>query len=191
MKKSILITLGLITIGVNSMAISGCANAALVTTDPRSISTTTSDQYIKQDLGIIYMGNEYKNDHISVNVYNHQVLLTGQVSSEQQRNKAVKEASKASNVKKVYDYLQVSLKYSSTTMSDTEITAQVKTKLFSTSDVNSNDVQVITSNSVVYLMGIIYKPQLKNMLDVTRSISGVKNVVPIVQYKNSDTKTNI
>lgn len=185
MKKSILITLGLITIGVNSMAISGCANAALVTTDPRSISTTTSDQYIKQDLGIIYMGNEYKNDHISVNVYNHQVLLTGQVSSEQQRNKAVKEASKASNVKKVYDYLQVSLKYSSTTMSDTEITAQVKTKLFSTSDVNSNDVQVITSNSVVYLMGIIYKPQLKNMLDVTRSISGVKNVVPIVQYKNT------
>ncbi|MDD3267332.1 MAG: BON domain-containing protein [Burkholderiales bacterium] len=191
MKKSLITTIGLVTIGINSIYLSGCANAALVTTDPRSISTTTSDQYIKRDLGIAYMGNDYTNDHISVDTYNHQVLLTGQVSSYQQKNKAVNKASEMNGVKKVYDYLQVSAKYNSTTMEDTEITAQVKTKLFSTSNVNSNDVQVITSNGVVYLMGIIYKPQLKNMIEVTRSVSGVKNVVPIVQYKNSDTKTNM
>lgn len=189
--KKILLTLGVIVISLNSLTLSGCASVALATTDPRTISTVTSDQYIKRDLDIIYMSNKYSHDHISADVYNHQVLLTGQVSNNTQKHNAVKEAANMNGIKRVYDYLNVSPKYNSTTMSDTTITAQVKTKLFSTSDINSNDVQIITSNSIVYIMGIIYKSQLKNMIDVTKSVSGVTAVIPIIQYKKSDTKMNI
>lgn len=190
MKKP-LITLGIITLGINSVLISGCANAALAATDPRSISTTTSDQYIKRDLSISYMSNEYENDHISVDAYNHQVLLTGQASNYTQREKAVKEASQMSGVRKVYDYLVVSPKYNSTTMADTTITAKIKTQLFSTENINSNDVQIITSSGVVYIMGIIYESQQKKMINIARSVDGVKKVVPILQYKRSDTKMNL
>ena len=191
MKRTI-ITTGMLIAGVLSYAqLTGCANAVLVATDPRSVSTTTEDQYIKRDLGITYMGKEVESDHIEVNAYDYEVLLTGQASSEMQRYKAARAARKIDGVTKVYDYLKVSSKYTSTSTEDTYITAKVKTQLFGKGGVNSNDVQVITSDGVVYFMGIIQKSQLKNMVNVARSVDGVKDVVPLVHYKKSDTKLNL
>lgn len=181
-----------ITALVTGMSVvTGCATAPLVATDPRSISTTTKDQYIKRSLTITYMGDEFKKDHVSVDTYNHRVLLTGQASSYAQRNKIVKIASKTDGVNTVFDYLNVSSKYNSTTTEDTYITGKVKSLLFSTGDVNSNDVQVVTANGVVYLLGIIAKPQQKNMVEAARSVDGVRDVVPLLQYKSSDTKFNL
>lgn len=191
MKKHLLLTIGIVTLIVNSGVLTGCANAALVATDPRPVATTTSDQYNKRNLQVALMGDEYKTDHVSVDAYNNQILLTGQASSYMQRYKIKKLAENTKGVTNVYNYIDVSKTYNSTTMADTEITAKVKSLLFSKSNVNSNDVQVITSNGVVYLFGIVYKKQLSSMVITARSVSGVKNVVPLVQYKKSDTKINL
>lgn len=187
-KKNFLIMVSLAT-GLSILT--GCASAPFVVTDPRSISTVSKDQYDKQSLSVSLMGSDYKTDHVSVEAYNRRILLTGQASSYSQKRKIVQLASNTDGVTKVFDYITVSSTYNSTMTEDTYITGKVKSLLFSTGDVNSNDVKVVTANGVVYLLGIIDKKQKEKMIEATQSVDGVKEVVPLLQYKSSDTKLNL
>ena len=153
--------------------------------------TVTSDQYITQSLGVKYMSDEFESDHVKATVYNHRVLLTGQVVNDKQRNKALAEVREFDSIQKIFDYLVVSPQYISTSSEDTYITGQVKMKLIGAGNVNSNDGKIVTEHGVVYLLGIIQKSQLENMLREAKSVEGVKKVVPLVQYKDSDTKLNL
>ncbi len=173
------------------LSMTGCANAVLVATDPRSVSTVTSDQYITQSLGVKYMSDQFESDHVKATVYNHRVLLTGQVFNAQQHTLAIDQVKLFDSVEKIYDYLVVSPTFVSTSASDTYITGQVKMKLVGTSDVNSNDGKIVTDHGVVYILGIIDKSQKENMINTAKSVEGVKKVVPLLQYKNSDTKLNL
>jgi osmotically-inducible protein OsmY len=123
-------------------------------------------------------------------VYNHEALLNGQVINHQHRENAVNLAKSSPNINHVYDYLYISSNYSSTSMSDTAITAGVKTALFGSSDINSNDVKIVTNNGEVFILGIIDKQQLEKMIKTAYSVDGVKKVIPLVHYKSSDSKFN-
>ena len=173
------------------VSLSSCANAALAVTDPRSIATVTSDQYEKRELQLKYTDNAFESDHVFVEVYNHEALLTGQVKNLIQRYKVVHVASQLDGITYVHDYLHISSKYAATTSQDTWITAKVKSNLFSTSNVNSNDVKIVTTDGVVYFLGLVQKQQLPSMLSTTKAIAGVKEVVLLVHYKNSDSKLNL
>ncbi|MBP7847094.1 MAG: hypothetical protein QG651_1336 [Pseudomonadota bacterium] len=191
MKKNILKLLCVTLATPLILSMTGCANAVLVATDPRPVSTVTSDQYITQSLGVKYMSDEFESDHVKATVYNHRVLLTGQVVNDKQRNKALAEVREFDSIQKIFDYLVVSPQYISTSSEDTYITGQVKMKLIGAGNVNSNDGKIVTEHGVVYLLGIIQKSQLENMLREAKSVEGVKKVVPLVQYKDSDTKLNL
>lgn len=192
MKSKNIIKLLCMTFGVPViLSMTGCANAVLTVTDPRPVATVTSDQYITQSLGIKYMGDQFESDHIKATVYNHRVLLTGQVMNEQQHTLAIDQVKLFDSVQKIYDYLVISPVFVSTGSNDTYITGQVKTKLVGAENVNSNDGKIVTDHGVVYILGIIEKSQEANMLSVARSVDGVKKVVPLVQYKKSDSKLNL
>jgi osmotically-inducible protein OsmY len=137
------------------------------------------------------MSDEFESDHVKATVYNHRVLLTGQVVNDKQRDKALAEVKEFDSIQKIFDYLVVSPQYTSTSSEDTYITGQVKMKLIGAGNVNSNDGKIVTEHGVVYILGIIKKSQLENMLNEAKSVDGVKKVVPLLQYKNSDTKLNL
>lgn len=191
MKKNIIKLLCVTLATPLILSMTGCANAVLVATDPRPVSTVTSDQYITQSLGVKYMSDEFESDHVKATVYNHRVLLTGQVVNDKQRDKALAEVKEFDSIEKIFDYLVVSPQYTSTSSEDTYITGQVKMKLIGAGNVNSNDGKIVTEHGVVYILGIIKKSQLENMLNEAKSVDGVKKVVPLLQYKNSDTKLNL
>lgn len=191
MKKNIIKLLCVTLATPLILSMTGCANAVLVATDPRSVSTVTSDQYITQSLGVKYMSDEFESDHVKATVYNHRVLLTGQVVNDKQRNKALAEVREFDSIQETFDYLVVSPKYISTSSEDTYITGQVKMKLIGAGNVNSNDGKIVTDHGIVYILGIIKKSQLENMLNEAKSVEGVKKVIPLVQYKDSDTKLNL
>ena len=191
MKKNIIKLLCVTLATPLILSMTGCANAVLVATDPRPVSTVTSDQYITQSLGVKYMSDEFESDHVKATVYNHRVLLTGQVVNDKQRDKALAEVKEFDSIEKIFDYLVVSPQYTSTSSEDTYITGQVKMKLIGAGNVNSNDGKIVTEHGVVYILGIIKKSQLENMLNEAKSVDGVRKVVPLLQYKNSDTKLNL
>mgnify|MGYP006052252279 CR=1 FL=1 len=165
-----------------SLNLLGCANAILTATDPRSFTTVMSDTEITQSLGIDYMEAE-NFGNLSVTVYNHKALLTGQVNTYQDRSNAVQIAHSNNSVKKVYDYLVVENpdKYQSSTINDSYITAKVKTDLFSTSGVSSNDVKLVTNGGIVYIFGIVPANQEQKIYNEAMAISGVKKVVILIE----------
>lgn len=165
-----------------SLNLSSCANAALAVADPRSLGTVATDAEVTQSLNIDYAESGIYHD-LEVTVYDHKALLTGRVSTNKDKKDAVKMAYSNSNITKVYDYLVVEdpKTYQSSTINDSYITAKVKTDLFSTSGVSSNDVKLTTNGGVVYIFGLIPPSQENKIYEEAKSISGVKNVIMLIE----------
>lgn len=191
MKKTLIRVAAILASSYITFTLTGCANAALAITDPRSITTLTDDQYIMRNLQIKYTDKEFESANIQTTVYNHEVLLNGQALNLIQRHRIVEAAKNMERVTKVYDYMYIAKTDTASTTNDTMITATVKSKLFASEDVNSNDVKIVTYAGDVYILGIIKEEQLKNMVTVASNVDGVKKVIPLVHYKTSDSKLNL
>jgi osmotically-inducible protein OsmY len=147
---------------------SGCAVVAIgagaavvgtgasVAADPRSPNTVIDDNKIETKLKLKYA--DYDNANIYVNSYNGNLLLTGQVANKQMQQDAEFEAKVTPGVKRIYDCLEIRLPQSFAAITtDSYTTTQIKSKIFTINGVNSNNVKVVTTNNVVYLLGIVPK----------------------------------
>ncbi|MBY0379845.1 MAG: BON domain-containing protein, partial [Burkholderiales bacterium] len=86
-------------------------------------------------------------------------------------------------VRQIYNYVDIRLSQGFTTeTTDAYTTTQVKSKLLGLSGIDSNKVKVVTTNSVVYLLGIVSKEQAKKIAEATASIGGVSRVVTLFEY---------
>lgn len=170
------------TITLLAFNLSSCANAALAVADPRPLSTVMSDTELTQSLNIDYANaGGYKD--LEVTVYDSKVLLTGRVSNSHDNKEAVKIAYNNTSITKVYNYLVVEdeKSYQSSTINDSYITAKVKTDLFDTGGISSNDVKLVTNAGVVYIFGLIPADQENRIYQEARTISGVRKVVMLIE----------
>ncbi len=186
----------LLLLGLFGIIVSGCAavvvggvaavgaTGAAVGTDPRSNGTVVNDNTIQAKLAAKY-GNsdDFPDSNIYVDVYAGEVLLTGQVKTNELKNLAENVARGYPGVIKLYDYLDVRLPSSATARSkDSLITTQVKAELFGTSKINSNNIKVETTNTVVYLMGMVTPQEGESAAYVASKVGGVTKVVTLFQY---------
>lgn len=188
---SLLVLLGSAAFGITT--ISGCAqaigpsvNGALVITDPRPVKTVASDEELEQSLNYHYaMSGKYHD--LEVMTYDHKVLLTGRVNTNDDKAQAVKIAENDSGVTRVYDYLVVenAKEYQGSTTNDSYITAKVKSDFLATSGVSSNDTKIKTTAGVVYIFAKIPKAQAEKIYTEAKSISGVKRVEMLVEYQKN------
>jgi osmotically-inducible protein OsmY len=63
------------------------------------------------------------------------------------------------------------------------ITSAVKTKMFASRALKSNDFKIVTENGVVYILGISTPKQADLAVSIARDSSGVKKVVKLIQYR--------
>ena len=125
-----------------------------------------------------------KDAHIIVVSYDAIVLLAGQVPSQELKNLATRVAtSSSSRVQTVYNELEVA---GDTTFlsrsSDAWITSKIKTLLLANSDVSGLRTKVVTSNGVVYLMGLTTHSQADKVVDLVSHTGGVVKVVRAFEY---------
>lgn len=67
------------------------------------------------------------------------------------------------------------------TVSDTTLTASIKTKLYTSTDVADADISVKTNDGVVTLFGMVESIQQKDAAEgITRTIDGVLNVTNVL-----------
>ena len=188
--KRILILSGL------SWVMSGCAvvavgavagvagTTAVVATDPRTTGAVFEDNTIEVKLKHQYSG--YANSNIYVNSYNGNVLITGQIPDANTRESAIFAAKVTPGVKQIYDYLEIRLPQSFTgTATDSYTTTQVRAKILKLKDIDSNSVKVVTTNDIVYLLGIVTEAQASQVSSEASSIGGVKKVITLFQYVTS------
>ncbi len=185
-----LIIIGIILLNLNGCAVIAVGAAATVVgvtaavvTDPRSSGVVLDDNTIATKLQMKY-SSDYPNDNIYVTSYNKVILLTGQIANEKSKESIEFEAKATPGVKKIYNYLAVRLSSSFGARSnDTLTTSQVKTKIIGLEGVSSNDIKVVTTENVVYILGVVTQSQARKIADAAAGVNGVSKVVTLFDYK--------
>ncbi len=167
-------------------AAAGAAGVAVVY-DHRKLANIAKDQDITKQISdkIRTTYALHTNSHIEVTTFNQVVLLTGETSTDAERQQADDIAHSISDVTKVYNQLTVRGTTSSLTRtSDSWITTKIKTQMLATQDLKSGTIKVVTENGTVYLMGLVTQDQAEMAVDIARQVSGVQKVVKIFKYTN-------
>jgi osmotically-inducible protein OsmY len=121
---------------------------------------------------------------VRVNVvsYNRQVLLTGEVPNEKDKQAIEQIARKVENVGSVVNALAVMNTPSLAGRSaDLLITGRLKAAILDASDLEINAIKVITEHNVVYLMGRVTKREADRVTNIARTIAGVQRVVRVFE----------
>ena len=170
-------------VGCVPLVVGGAAvGAGMVATDRRSSGAQLDDTNIEVR-GAARI-RDIANDNMNVTVvsYNRQVLLTGTVASEADRQRAGQVLSQVDNVRNVFNEVVVGPGSGIMDRSnDTYITSKVKAQLVSQSDIFANNFKVVTEGGVVYLMGIATRAETDRASEIARGVDGVKKVVRMVE----------
>ena len=177
-----------------SLSLQGCifvvgaaAGAAAVSAvyDHRKLEQVHHDNRMNNKVidAINITPNLKENAHITVTTFNKIVLLTGEATTAEERQKAEDAAHTAPDVTKVYN--EVTVKGPTSTLSrasDSWITTKIKTQMLATKGLQSGSIKVVTENGAVYLMGMVTRDQADISVNIARQVAGVQKVVKIFQY---------
>jgi osmotically-inducible protein OsmY len=162
----------------------GIGAGALLSSDRRTAGIIIEDQNIENKaLGQI---TAQYNDTVHVNVtsFNRRVLITGQVPNETVKADIGKIVSSLTNVKAVNNELQISaLADLSWRSNDALITSNVKLRFINNSrEFQADHVKVVTENSSVFLMGLVYHKEAEAAADIASTSRSVERVVKMFEY---------
>jgi osmotically-inducible protein OsmY len=155
----------------------GVGSAVAISNDPRTSGTVIDDQTLRRKVSS-YLNDKYPNNNIEVTAYQQSILLTGQVMDITTKIAAARDANDYPGVNKVYNYLTVGeIQSIAQDNKDAWITTKAKTTLIATKGIQANNVKVVTTNSVIYVFGVVTPRQAKVIKNKLRSINGVRKVV--------------
>jgi osmotically-inducible protein OsmY len=168
--------------GCVPLVVGGAAMTAMVAVDRRTSGAQLEDE------GIELRGASRLRDafgdraHINITSFNRQVLLTGEVANEADRQQAEQIITRVENVRSVVNEL-APMGISSLTQrsSDTLITGKVKASLVDANDLYVAAFKVVTERSTVYLMGRVTQREADRATAIARQVGGVARVVKIFE----------
>ena len=179
-------------VGALSAAVSGCVplvlggaavGGTMVATDRRASSTLLDDQGIEMRVGRQIYDAVSGSSHVNVTSWAGRVLLTGEVQTEQDKQRAEQVARGVANVREVINELGVMPSSGlGTRSSDSFVTSKVKSALAGTANVSVKDVKVITERGTTYLMGRVTAAEGEAATEAVRSVSGVERVIRVFEY---------
>ena len=164
------------------LVVGGFVGGAMVATDRRTSGTQLEDEGI--ELRSANRIREMVGDRVHVNItsYNRQVLLTGEVPNDRDRQYLAKLISEVDNVRSVVNELAVmpasSLGDRST---DALITGKIKASMLDSKDIFASAYKVVTERGNVYLMGRVTQREANRATDIARTVGGVKKVVRVFE----------
>lgn len=164
------------------LIIGGAAIGAIVAFDRRTSGAQLDDEGI--ELRAIGRLRDALGDrgHVNTTSYNRQVLLTGEVPTEQLKQTAEQVVSRVDNVKGIVNELAV---MPNTTLAqranDTLITGKVKAGLVDDRDLYVGAFKVVTERNAVYLMGRVTQREADKATQIARTTGGVQRVVRVFE----------
>jgi osmotically-inducible protein OsmY len=164
------------------LIVGGAVMTGVMATDRRTTGTQVEDESIE-----LKVANAVRQDlgdriHLNVTSFSRQVLLSGEVRTAADKERAEKLARSQENVNAVVNDLAVMPVSTLTQRSkDTVITGRVKASFVDAKDLQVNAVKVVTERGIVYLMGRVTAREAKRATDIARGISGVTKVVRVFE----------
>ena len=164
--------------------VAGAAGTALVVTDRRATNAQLDDQSIEFKIAEEVNTRWGDRAHASATSYNGLVLLTGEVPTQADKAALEEMARTTDRVRSVQNELVVAPPSELGSRSnDTYITSLVKTRfLENTGQFSPTHVKVVTDRGVVYLMGIVKRPEGDAAARTAASTHNVQRVVKVFDY---------
>jgi len=164
------------------LIVGGAVMTGVMVTDRRTTGTQVEDESIEIKVASAVRQDLGDRVHLNVTSFNRQVLLSGEVRTAADKERAEKLASSQENVNSVVNDLAVMPVSSLTQRSkDTVISGMVKAAFVDAKDLQVNAFKVVTERGIVYLMGRVTAREAKRATDITRGISGVTKVVRVFE----------
>jgi osmotically-inducible protein OsmY len=174
--------LGLAVSACAPLVVGGALTGALVATDRRTSGAQLEDQ------GIEFRASgrlrEVLRDRggVAVTSYNRQVLLTGEVDTEQEKALVERTVAAVENVRSVVNEVAVMNRSTvSQLSSDTLVTGRVKASLIDARDIVGSAFKVVTTRGTVYLMGRVTQREADRATAIARNVQGVQRVVRVLE----------
>jgi len=164
------------------LIVGGAVMTGVMATDRRTTGTQVEDESIE-----IKVANAVRQDlgdrvHLNVTSFNRQVLLSGEVRTAADKERAEKLAQSQENVNSVVNDLAVMPVSTLTQRSkDTVTTGRVKAAFVDAKDLQVNAFKVVTERGIVYMMGRVTAREAKRATEIARSMSGVTKVVRVFE----------
>lgn len=161
----------------------GAGTSILMADDRRTSGAYVEDEAI-ENKAFDHIGKTYRqNVHVNTTSYNRKVLLSGEVSSADQKAAIEKYVKSIQNVREVTNELVVSGVSSLTSRSsDSFITSDVKLSFIRDKRFKADHVKVVTENGTVFLMGLVYRAEATAATEVASTTGGVQRVVKLFEY---------
>ena len=168
--------------GCFPLAVTGAGAAVLMVDDRRTAGIYIEDENIEWK-ALARVRDVARTAHVNATSYNRKVLLTGEVTSEEEKKRVEDAVRETSSVREVANELQIAgVSSFASRGSDALITSNVKARLVNNGKVSPNHVKVVTEAGVVYLMGLVSPAEGDAAAEIARNTSGVTRVVKVFEY---------
>lgn len=172
--------------GCAGVVVVGGATAGSMANDRRTSGAYIDDEVIEWKILDALDEDEQIREQTHVNTvsFNGIVLVTGEVSNETLRARAIDLIRGVAGVRQVHDETSVAAPSSFMSRSgDSWITTKVKSALMIEDADMGASTKVVTEKGVVYLMGIVSPEEADKLTDIARRVGGVQKVVKVFEYK--------
>lgn len=168
--------------GCVPLVLGGAVVGGMMAMDRRSSGAQVEDEAIELRAASRVRELLGERGHVNVTSYNRQVLVTGEVPAERDREIVEQAVGRIDNVRSVVNELAIGGNSSlSQRSNDTLITGKVKASLVDARDVAATAFKVVTERGVVYLMGRVTQREADRATALTRGVSGVAKVVRVLE----------
>lgn len=175
----------------SSVLLSGCApvligsaavGSTAVAVDRRTVGDVTNDGLIETKASLQLAQANFSSSHITVTSYEGRVLLTGEVGSEDDKEKAGEIVKSINGVSTVFNELAVMNNASLTTrMNDSLIASKIRAALLDNKDVTLTSLKVTVDRGIAYLIGTVTQQEANIITAITAKVSGVTQVVSLLE----------
>jgi len=174
------------------LMIAGVAGTAMVASDRRTSGAQLEDESIELRAQARIRDNLGERVHVNVTSFNRQVLLTGEVTAEKDRQAVLQLVERIENVKAVVNELAVMpLSNLSERSNDLLIVAKVKASFVDSRDLFASAFKVVTERGTVYLMGRVTQREANSATQYTRNVGGVNKVVRLFEIISEEELRNL
>ena len=169
-----------------SLLLGGAAVVGVAAVQERSVGAALDDATIQLLINQkLLETDEVLFLRVGIEVLEKRVLLTGSVTTPDNRVEAVRAAWQVDGVREVLNEIQIAERDALSYLNDARITAQLRFQMLTDAEVADVNYSVDTVNGTVYLMGIaVDQAELDRVSDYARAISGVENVIRHVRLSD-------
>ena len=165
------------------MIVGGAVMTGVMATDRRTTGTQVEDESIELKVASAVRKEMGERIHLNATSFNRQVLLTGEVRTAADKERAEKLASSQENVTAVVNDLAVMPISSLTQRSkDVVLTGRIKAAFVDAKDLQVNAFKVVTERGTVYLMGRVTPREAKRATDMSVARLASRGVTRPIRY---------